>query len=82
MELICENHVFIAGNGNKVIGKENMIKAWESYFNFVPDYNIKIDEIAYNDSSIILIGSASETYHYGSDSTLHWHTLAEWKAVL
>jgi ketosteroid isomerase-like protein len=83
--LMSNDHVFIDSQGNKMIGNENMKKAWSGYFGLFPDYKIEITDTLKNDSMIVLLGYASGTYNTNkksSDNNNHWRIPASWKAIV
>jgi ketosteroid isomerase-like protein len=83
--LMTNDHVFIDSQGNKMIGNENMKKAWIGYFSLFPDYKIEITDTLQNDSIIVMLGYASGTYKTNkesSDDTNYWRVPASWKAIV
>lgn len=83
--LMTKDHEFIDSQGNKMIGNENMRKAWIGYFGLFPDYKIEITDTLQNDSIIVMLGYACGTYRTtpeGSDSNNHWRVPASWKAIV
>lgn len=83
--LMTNDHVFIDSQGNKMVGNENMKKAWIGYFGLFPDYKIEVTDTLQNDSIIVMLGYASGTYKTNkksSDNSNHWRVPAAWKAVV
>jgi len=83
--LMTNDHVFVDSQGNKMIGNENMKKAWIGYFGLFPDYKIEITDILQNDSIIVMLGYASGTYKTNNknvDNNNHWKVPASWKAIV
>jgi len=84
-DLMSIDHVFIDSRGNSMVGNDNMKKAWMSYFDLFPDYNIEITDTLQNDSIIVLLGYASGTYKTNNknpDNNKHWKVPASWKAIV
>jgi len=83
--LITNDHVFVDSQDNKMIGKENIKKAWIGYFSLFPDYKIEITDTLQNDSLIVMLGYASGTYKTNkgsSDNNNYWRIPASWKAIV
>ena len=83
--LMTNEHEFIDSQGNKMIGNENLKKAWIGYFNLFPDYKIEITETLQNDSTIVMLGYAGGTYKtnkISSDNKNYWRVPASWKAIV
>ena len=83
--LMTNDHVFIDSQGNKLIGNENMKKAWMGYFGLFPDYKIEITDTLQNDSIIVMVGYAGGTYKtdkISSDNNNHWRVPASWKVIV
>ena len=83
--LMSDDHEFIDSRGICMNGKDNMKKAWESYFNLFPDYKIKITDTIHADSYILLLGYASGTFkpdNAEADIKNHWKVPATWKAIV
>lgn len=82
--LMPEDHVFIDGLGNRVVGREKLRAGWKGYFALFPDYRISHEEIFEDHDVIAVFGSASGTY--AVDGKLpkenHWEIPAAWKAVV
>ena len=41
--LMTKDHVFFDSQGNKMMGDDNLKKAWIGYFGLFPDYKIEIN---------------------------------------
>jgi len=83
--LMTIDHEFIDSQGNKMIGNDNLKKAWIGYFGLFPDYKIEITDILQNDSIIVMLGYASGTYkpnNSSSDKNNHWRVPASWKVIV
>jgi ketosteroid isomerase-like protein len=83
--LMTDDHVFVDSQDNKMIGNENMKKAWTGYFGLYSDYKIEITDTLQNDSIIVMLGYASGTYKtnkISSDNSNHWRVPAAWKVVV
>ena len=83
--LMTIDHEFIDSQGNKMIGNDNLKKAWIGYFSLFPDYKIEITDILQNDSIIVMLGYASGTYKTNNknvDNNNHWKVPASWKAIV
>jgi ketosteroid isomerase-like protein len=83
-DLMTENHGFIDGLGNRVVGREKLRAGWKGYFAWFPDYRISHEEIFEDRDIVAVFGSASGTY--AVDGKLpkenHWEIPAAWKAVV
>jgi ketosteroid isomerase-like protein len=81
--LMSDDHIFIDGAGSKHIGKIDMKKAWQDYYQMFPDYSIQITDVVEDNSIIGLFGSASASYMIIKDKTNNfWKTTASWKAIV
>lgn len=83
--LMTKDHEFIDSQGNKMIGNDNLKKAWIGYFSLFPDYKIEITDTLQNDSIIVMLGYVSGTYktnNKSSDNNNHWRVPASWKAIV
>jgi ketosteroid isomerase-like protein len=83
--LMTEDHEFIDSQGNKMIGNDNLKKAWIGYFSLFPDYKIEITDTLQNDSIIVMLGYVSGTYKTNkksSDNNNHWRVPASWKVIV
>lgn len=84
-DLMSNDHVFIDSRGNRMVGNDNIKKAWMGYFDLFPDYKIWITDALQNDSIIVLLGYASGTYkttNKNEDNNNHWKVPASWKAIV
>ena len=79
IELMTEDHEFI-DTWNRKESKKEMIKGWENYFEWFPDYHIEILEYFKSNISIGLLGFASGSYK--GDKTLYWKIPAFWKIIV
>jgi len=83
-DLMAEDHVFIDGLGNRVVGREKLRAGWKGYFSLFPDYRISHEDVFEDHDVVAVFGSASATY--AVDGKLpkenHWEIPAAWKAVV
>ena len=81
-ELMTEEHRFVDGLGNVVVGRDRMRAAWKSYFGMVPDYTITVEEIHCDGPVVAMFGTAQGTY--AVDGRLlaenRWQTPAAFRA--
>ncbi|OGV96126.1 hypothetical protein A2W24_01920 [Microgenomates group bacterium RBG_16_45_19] len=82
VSLMTENHIFIDSGGNKVQGREKMLKAWQGYFQMMPDYHIQVEKIFRNQEEVVLLGTAKGTYATGGKllKENQWEIPAAWRA--
>ena len=59
-DLMANNFQFVDSVGGVHEGRRPGF--WQAYFNFVPDYHIKVDEVYIKKNIIIILGTASGTY--------------------
>jgi ketosteroid isomerase-like protein len=83
-DMETEDYVFIDAHDNRVVGIENMRKAWSKYFEMFPDYNIEINETIVKDSMVCLFGYASGTYKNlkNEKNSNFWRIPAAWTAIV
>ena len=83
-DLMPDDHIFIDGSGGKQVGKIDMKKGWQDYYQMFPDYSVEITDVIESDSIIGLFGYASGTYKIKNDKTNgnFWKTTAAWKAIV
>jgi|ERR1035437_1669101 len=83
-DLMTDNHLFIDSQDNRVVGKENLKKAWVGYFELFPDYKIEINEILEKDTRIYAFGYASGTYKNlkNENNSNYWRIPAAWTATV
>ncbi|MCA5011625.1 MULTISPECIES: nuclear transport factor 2 family protein [unclassified Enterococcus] len=79
IQMMSENFYFIDTYGDKN-GKEQMRAGWQGYFDWFPDYTIKVDDYLENEEFSMIIGSASGSY-LGNKSRF-WNFPACWKVVV
>jgi ketosteroid isomerase-like protein len=83
-DLMAEDHVFIDGLGNRVVGREKLRAGWKGYFSLFPVYRISHEDVFEDHDVVAVFGSASATY--AVDGKLpkenHWEIPAAWKAVV
>lgn len=75
--LMAADHVFIDSIGQRCQGAELMKAGWRSYFEMCPDYWIRIDDLAADNSLVLAVGEAG-----GTVDGIAWRTPAAWKAVV
>jgi ketosteroid isomerase-like protein len=82
--LMTEDHVFVDGLGNRVVGREKLRAGWTSYLVWFPDYRISHEEIFESREGVAVFGAASGTYAVGGKlpKENHWEIPAAWKAVV
>ena len=83
-DLMTNDHLFIDSRDNRVIGRDEMKKAWIGYFSMFPDYKIEIDKIVEKDSFVCLLGYASGTYKSlkNSENSNCWRVPAAWTTIV
>ena len=84
VSLMSDDHIFIDGIGQKVIGKDPMKAGWEAYYKLFPDYMIDVQEITEKGAIFGLFGYAKATYknQVNKLNTNFWRTPASWKAIV
>jgi hypothetical protein len=82
--MMTDNHRYVDGLGQEVLGKVGMKGAWEEYFSWFPDYHISIEMTFSTHEWAALFGRASGTFadpgSYRSKTNLHWDIPAAWRA--
>ena len=82
--LLTEDHRFIDSLGHTLEGRALTRPAWESYFQMVPDYSIRVTETFERDGVVVLLGTARGSLAAGgrvlADSA--WQTPAAWRVVV
>jgi len=58
-----EDHTFIDSWGRTLSGRKEMVAAWKAYFSMFPDYEILMDTVLAENSTVAIFGSASGTYN-------------------
>jgi hypothetical protein len=78
------NHVFIDGLGVSVTGRENLHKAWQSYFAMVPDYWIRVELQLQQGTVVGIFGKAGGTFAADGrlDPANRWEVPAAWRVVV
>ena len=59
--LMTDDHIFIDGLGNRVVGKEKMRGGWKYYFSMFPDYRVSHEDVFTDRDTVAVFGSASGT---------------------
>ncbi len=82
--LMTSDFRFVDALGSEVWGEEQMRKAWTSYFQWFPGYQIAQEEILQNGNIVACFGSARGTYCIGGVLRREnaWEVPAAWKAVV
>lgn len=62
-ELMIEGYSFINGGGNTTSGKDTMISGWQQYYEMFPDYNVKVDSMHQDGSTVAVFGSTSGRFN-------------------
>ncbi|NIR49582.1 nuclear transport factor 2 family protein [candidate division KSB1 bacterium] len=60
--LMTKDHTFIDATGRRTSGRDEMILAWQKYFDMFPDYAVNIDSILQDGPLVAIFGSTSGTY--------------------
>jgi len=80
--LMSPDHRFVDSAGAVIQGREEMRKAWISYFVLIPDYHIEVEEVFAAGTTVAVFGRARGTYT--ADGTLRsadrWDLPAAWRA--
>jgi ketosteroid isomerase-like protein len=82
--LLTDDHVFVDGLGNRVVGKEKMRGGWKYYFSMFPDYRVSHEEVFADRDVVAVFGSATGTLAVKGalPKENHWEAPAAWKAVV
>ena len=56
--LISENHSFIDTTDQQVEGKEAVLKAWQSFFSYFPDYRNIFESVVVADGIVSIAGTS------------------------
>jgi ketosteroid isomerase-like protein len=83
-ELMTEDHVFIDSGGNPFQGREMMRNAWNSYYEWFPDYAITVIDVLADGNVVGLFGSTSGTFAVQGElhAQNHWAGPAALKATI
>lgn len=65
-EMMTDDHTFIDGANQRVVGKEECILAWQGFFAAFPDYQNHFEHISANEELVAIMGRSS-----CSDARLH-----------
>jgi ketosteroid isomerase-like protein len=76
--LMSDDHTFIDAHGNQISGREQMLTGWRGYFEWFPDYYIKITDVFQEGEAFALFGFAGGSFK-GKQSE-SWRLPAAWKA--
>jgi hypothetical protein len=82
--LMTRDHVFIDSDGTEVRGRERMRQGWAEYFAMVPDYRIEVAEKFARDDTVVLLGTATGTFHENGvlNPENRWAVPAAWRVVV
>jgi ketosteroid isomerase-like protein len=80
--LMAEDHKFIDGLGSVVVGRTAMRDGWDQYFKMFPDYQIEIQNMLENSSTVGFFGTASGTFSGKSNVKKAWRIPASWRALI
>jgi len=83
-ELMAGDHVFIDSLGQQFQGRETVRTAWNSYYEWFPDYTITLTDVFQQAHVVGLFGSASGTFAVKGElqADNHWAIPAAWKATI
>jgi ketosteroid isomerase-like protein len=83
-DLMTNDHLFTDSLGGTVRGKDELRKAWISYFYLVPDFHITCSEMLQRGGSVGLFGKASGTCKIGKGLLPEnaWEIPASWRAAV
>lgn len=62
VEMMSDDHRFIDSMGMVIKGRKEMKKAWEAFFEWFPDYEIRVMNTVMTDDTVGFYGIASGTY--------------------
>jgi ketosteroid isomerase-like protein len=81
---MTDDHIFVDGLGNRVVGKEKMRGGWKYYLSMFPDYRVSHEDVLADHSIVVVFGSASGTLAVQGNlpKENHWDAPAAWKAVV
>jgi len=75
MSLATDDHRFVDALGQVVVGKGELERAWEGYFELFPDYRMSVGDVMSAGGVVGLFGSASGSFH-----RRNWEIPAAWRA--
>lgn len=67
------DHCFVDGLGQVVSGRGQMKNGWIGYFDWFPDYSVRVDDILSNGNVVGLFGTAQGTYSVNGKLLLRNH---------
>ena len=84
-ELMADDHTFIDAHGNQVVGKEKMIPGWRGYFDWFPDYYVKVTDVFEREGPddgqrFAMLGIAGGSFKGKPDA--NWELPAAWKVIV
>lgn len=82
--LMTEDHVFIDGLGNRLVGRESMREGWKMYLSLFPDYRVSHEDLFEEHNTVAVFGTASATFAVSGQLAKenHWEVPAAWKALV
>jgi ketosteroid isomerase-like protein len=78
--LMTRDHVFVDALGAMTLGRKQMRKAWQSYFEAFPDYRIAVRELQPRGETVTVLGRARGSFV--GDAENRWKTHGSWLAVV
>ena len=84
ISLVTEDSAFMDSLGNQIEGTDRLRKAWQGYFQMVPDYTITHSEIFAQQDTVAMFGTAQGTFSHDKQIKKDdfWKTPAAWKAIV
>ena len=84
ISLVTEDSVFMDSLGNQIEGTDRLRKAWQGYFQMVPDYALTHSEIFAQQDTVAIFGTAQGTFSHDKQIKKDdfWKTPAAWKAIV
>jgi len=82
--LMTDGHVFTDSLGETVKGRTKTTEAWKRYFEWMPDYRIRVGESMVQGQTVVIFGTASGTYSVKGKLLPKntWQVPACWRAVV
>jgi ketosteroid isomerase-like protein len=60
--LMSADHAFVDSSGTVLSGRDSMMAGWTEYFRMFPDYQVHVEKMLVDGSTVAVFGSASGTY--------------------
>ena len=57
--MMTDDHTFIDGANQRVVGKQECIRAWKGFFAAFPDYQNHFQHISVNEELVVMMGRSS-----------------------